>query len=821
MGKGVGAWLLISLLLASTASVAATPLAEPQVTPTEFAAPPSLGSVAVDGSVSDLPQRPQSMGGLDAALSRVAEAADAGSALAALDVARTARLRTSGGRVQVMLTVRSGELDAVRAAIARAGGEVTGVGNRNRYVQAFVPVGVLSRLGRDRGILSIGMPTQVQPTFGLQDTQGDTALGGPAWRKSGNIGLGVKVGIIDVGFSGYPALLGTDLPSSVTVRNFVDGESTAQANGTTPHGTACAEIVHDIAPGAQLFLAKVGTVVDIEEAADWLHAQGVDIISSSIGAYNVSPGDGTGYLEDIVAEKRAAGITWFTAAGNDRQAHWGGASNLDADGRQLFGSGMTVNWFGPGDGSADAIGSGFAFQVHVRWSDWTHPVDEDYDVHLLRWSGTRWEPMSSLGTQFGGFDEQTGALGQRPTETAVGITSGPATAYGWAVHRWAGSQPVQLEMFAPKFGRLHRGVEARSLSSLADVNSAVTVAALHVGNYEQEPYSSEGPTNGPGGSKAGGQAKPDIAAFANVNTVSYGSGAGRFNGTSAATPHVAGAAALVLQANPGLGPNSLESFLAARAIDQGTPGLDNRFGHGRLHLGSAPAGLDATGPTATAPNVDFRTGVMIGTNSTPVSLDVSFSAADPSGISRTRLEQKVGTASYANVDLATHTTFAATVNVGTSKTTLRSFRGRASDYALNIGAYATAGAFKVRPLQNGSSALVQSGSWSNHAKPKFYGGSASHASVAGRAVSLTAPLMDIALVSTRGPNRGIAKIFVDGVRVATIDLYNSTNQFRQVVWAHDFGAAATHTVLVQATGTKRLASTGSRVDFDAFLVMQP
>ena len=99
-----------------------------------------------------------------------------------------------------------------------------------------------------------------------------------------------EVAIIDGGFQGYPGLLGSELPATVTAKNFVDGQSDAQVNGTTVHGTACAEIVHDIAPNAALYLVKVGTDIDLQEAVDWAKTQGVNIISTSLGWYNLTPG---------------------------------------------------------------------------------------------------------------------------------------------------------------------------------------------------------------------------------------------------------------------------------------------------------------------------------------------------------------------------------------------------------------------------------------------------------------------------------------------------------------------------------------------------
>src|SRR5438105_12884456 len=76
-----------------------------------------------------------------------------------------------------------------------------------------------------------------------------------------------------------------------------------------------------------------------------------------------------------------------------------------------------------------------------------------------------------------------------------------------------------------------------------------------------------------------------------------------FPGTSPAAPAVAGAAALVKQANPSFGPGQLQSFLEGRATDRGTAGKDSSFGWGVLNLGAAPPALTATGtpsPTATA-----------------------------------------------------------------------------------------------------------------------------------------------------------------------------------------------------------------------------
>jgi hypothetical protein len=124
-------------------------------------------------------------------------------------------------------------------------------------------------------------------------------------------------------------------------------------------------------------------------------------------------------------------------------------------------------------------------------------------------------------------------------------------------------------------------------------------------------------------------------------------------------------------------------------------------------------------------------------------------------------------------------------------------------------------------VTHGAASIVQSGTWKTSSLSNFYAGSVRMSGAAGAQQSLTMTMQDAAIVSTLGPNRGIAQVWVDGVLAATIDLYSATTQYRRVVWAADFGTPGTHTVVLRATGTKRPASSAKRVDLDAFLVMQP
>lgn len=77
--------------------------------------------------------------------------------------------------------------------------------------------------------------------------------------------------------------------------------------------------------------------------------------------------------------------------------------------------------------------------------------------------------------------------------------------------------------------------------------------------------------------------KPDIAA-PGYGVISCDTGAGTVSnmGTSMACPHVAGLAALMLQANPKLTIEQVRSLGESTAIDLGAAGKDNKFGSGRF-----------------------------------------------------------------------------------------------------------------------------------------------------------------------------------------------------------------------------------------------
>jgi serine protease AprX len=80
-----------------------------------------------------------------------------------------------------------------------------------------------------------------------------------------------------------------------------------------------------------------------------------------------------------------------------------------------------------------------------------------------------------------------------------------------------------------------------------------------------------------------GLTRPDVSApGVNVKSCSYTGGYTNMDGTSMATPHVAGAVCLMLSKNPNLTPARVDSILEITAVDLGPAGKDNDYGAGRI-----------------------------------------------------------------------------------------------------------------------------------------------------------------------------------------------------------------------------------------------
>jgi len=524
---------------------------------------------------------------LSAGLNRLLESRDE------LAAAAASGFQVAGGRIQVHIETTEEAVPALVAWLEREGAER--VSSAYHLVQAHVSPSTLRALATHPDVVGVRKPFYYRPSpeekelrarimSGSMVTEALAAMNVPAWHNAGIRGQGVKVGVIDGGFTNYTAYLGSDLPPANRV--FVWSPGAGNMNNSE-HGLMCAEIVTDIAPQMDgLYLAAVETEVDIVNATQWMQSQGVKVITMSLGWLSWGPGDGTGILANNINSFVNAGGFWSNSAGNSRLAHWQGTwRDTDGDGWLEFDSaGREVNFITSDGVNCQVIPTGVGISASLIWNQWNAPTT-DLDFYIVKFDTTS-NQWVVLGKSEG---EQNGQSGQRPVEEDFDQQVTDAeTCYGFAVKWYSGPTNVQMEFFN-RFDSnpLAVNVQEGSITPPADTATAVAAAALNVNSFALKAYSSKGPTNGPGGALTGGFIKPDLSAFADVSCHAYG--AGECGGTSAAAPHIGGAAALVRSGYPSYTGTQTRTYLETNAVDMGPSGKDNDYGTGRLRLGAPPA----------------------------------------------------------------------------------------------------------------------------------------------------------------------------------------------------------------------------------------
>jgi len=395
-------------------------------------------------------------------------------------------------------------------------------------------------------------------------SQGVALTGANDMQLLGQNGTGLKIGIIDLQFSNYQTSINNgELPANTVITDY-----TGNGTGGGSHGTNVAEIVHDMAPGAQLYLARIDTEVELQKAVYDMIAAGVKVINHSVAWLGEAFYDGTGTLCDTTNSAETAGILWVNAAGNYRNSHYLGVfSDTDADLRHEFSAGQNYNTID--------LTSGASVTLILNWDDYP-TTKTNYDLFLYDGDPDAGGMLVASSTNNQGnkhfdfpypYEDLVYTAGKTGTHYIVVTKKSSSTA----------NLPLTLFSFTSSFGVKTR---ASSLAQPADCASVLAIGATNLSD-SPEGFSSEGPTTD-------GRDKPEISAPDRVATSLSSS----FAGTSAASPHAAGAAALVLAAHPGFTTTQIRGELSATAKDVSAAGFDFRTGYGRISLDADGDGLN-------------------------------------------------------------------------------------------------------------------------------------------------------------------------------------------------------------------------------------
>ncbi|HEV7402244.1 MAG TPA: S8 family serine peptidase, partial [Chthoniobacteraceae bacterium] len=497
--------------------------------------------------------------------------------------------------VDISATVTPELLGALRAAGAQGIVSVP----RFRAVRARVPLGAIEKLAARADVKFI---KQAAPAFthtGPINSQGDTAHGtggATGARAISNVtGLGVKIGVISDSADYLANSQSTGELGPVTVLDDFPGE--------TGEGTAMLEIVHDLAPGAELFFATAyHSEASFAQNILNLRAAGCDIIIDDVGYFDESPFQ-NGPVAEAVEQVSADGALVFSAAGNEGNKDRGTSGTWEGD---FADGGATtapiskagrLHSFG---GLSYNVVTATGFGETLFWTDPLGASNNDYDLYVLSSDGTSIVAFSNT-TQNGSQDPvEVIAQSQQPISAGMRLIVVKAAS---AAPRFLQVSTLRGTLTTSTNGKVAGHAACPSVLSVAAVSASAGTAFTTANRVET--FSSDGPrrffynTDGtpitPGNlSATGGRVlqKPDIAAADRVATSVPGFSS--FAGTSAAAPHAGAIAALLKSQNLKMTSQELRAALIANAIDIEGPGVDRDTGYGIVRPGptllTLPAG---------------------------------------------------------------------------------------------------------------------------------------------------------------------------------------------------------------------------------------
>ena len=532
-----------------------------------------------------------------------------------------------GNRVLAYVRFERGAVAGIRALRA-SGAKIVHASRARQTVTVAAKPNELRKLGRVSRVAAV--TEALAPVAAAACTPGEVVSGGVGQLHGGGEpgeardlfgldGSGVTVGILsdsfdlateaadesgpvatkaadDVASEDLPGNCGAEIPTNVLEEDKEVGEPPVD------EGRAMAQIVHDIAPEANVAFASAFNGEDS-------FAANVEALAGIGGAKVIA--DDVFYLEEpffqdgpvaaAIDKVVEAGATYLTAAGNnnliDAEGHeiaswetplYRDAGSCPQEVQAVTGTkGSHCLDFAPGTQVDRTFGikvkPGAELVVDLQWDEPWYGVGTDLDAYLLDTSGNlvaiSW--ADNIKTQ-------------RPLEVIQweNKTSSQRTVQ-LAINRFSGASPRL------KFGLLDNGpgvagteyprstgddVVGPTIFGHNGSGDAISVGAIRFDELtEPQRYSSRGPVRHDFGPVIGTEAaaplgspeilsKPDVIAADCVATTFFGrltESGWEFCGTSAAAPHAAGVAALMLEAEPAGTAAALRLALQASAVPVG------------------------------------------------------------------------------------------------------------------------------------------------------------------------------------------------------------------------------------------------------------
>lgn len=532
-----------------------------------------------------------------------------------------------------------GQYSALLNILQNNYGLIEGIGNGQSVITGQIPINQLQFLNT-LSELSYARPVYPATTnVGLLATsQGDTSMVSNIARNIFFVnnenskryinGEGIKIGVLSNSYNTKqdpPNQANDDVlkfelpgigikPDGTTVSNPINNTDVITIKEypygeASDEGRAMLQIIHDIAPGADLyFRTGVLGAVDMAVGIDELVNAGCDLIVDDI-TYITQPFFEDGDLAQKVDNVSSNGVSYFTSAGNFGSKSYTGTFSPSSN--TINGITGTPHIFGYDNGAEDIYQS-----VTMDLSSTPNPPAH-YTI-VLQWDdGSSYDSTATdldiyiSNEDYSGFiGYNTINTGGRAIEVLPFVVTETTLANIVVVKASGNNTPVTFKYVVFK-GQLlinEYGSGNSTIVGHANASEAMTVGAIR---YDKTPayggvldimsYSSVGGLLVDGNNRF----KPDFTAPNGVNTtVDLGNGDWdhltdpeadmdthpNFFGTSAAAPHAAAVAALIMDARKSfygdiLTPSEVRNTLISSAIGSGS--YDNVYGNGFVQADAA------------------------------------------------------------------------------------------------------------------------------------------------------------------------------------------------------------------------------------------
>ena len=517
----------------------------------------------------------------------------------------------------------SGDVETLKAELVSLG--MTDINVRGKVVSGYIPMDSISKM-RSCSSLTRVIP-EFKPTrnVGATTSQAVSTLFSDESSKIFDVnGDGIRIGILSDSFNtrrDADVTVSTgDLPGIGNPNGFnkpVVVLSEIDSGVGSDEGRGMAELVHDVAPGAEIyFYSAFNGFFDFADGIRALADAGCDVIVDDIG-YFASPYFQDGAIAQAVDDVVSQGVVYLSSAGNSARESYEDdykEVTIGLDNLYDFGGGDTTQSIelAPGENA-------------YLWFQWDDPSifadpegalpDTDLDVFLFNTETLELVDFSDFNNLVDGYPIEIIDYTNETDETVVVEllivrNTGPAprrlkyinngddftyaedfpgnfagTCYGHSNAAGAIAVGAQAYFFNTEFG----GDTANSLNNFSSFGG-VPILVDTEGN-DIEPQDRQ---------------KPDIVGPDGTNTTSFpfqggdseGDGFPNFFGTSAAAPHIAAVVALMLQEKSDLTPQEVWDILDETALDMDDPttegfdvGYDSATGRGYVQADKALAAL--------------------------------------------------------------------------------------------------------------------------------------------------------------------------------------------------------------------------------------